>query len=337
MAVWIVKGGRHGEFEEGFLSQGVVGKGGDLSDLSAVTTVDQLREIFERSSPEAKKSQVSNHVGQFWSLLKRMTKGELVVVPLKTTGAIAIGRIDGDYQYRTDLGDSLHHVRPVQWLQTEVPRDVFDLDLLYSFGTLLTVGRVQRDHAEERILAAAGQHAPPAPPSVSEDEEMETAVEEALDVEAVAREQIRQFISAHFAGHELARLVGAVLEAQGFMTTLSPPGADKGVDILAGHGPMGLDSPRVVVQVKTGQAGVDEFRSLRGLVTSLEADQGLLVAWRGFKGTVRAEAQQNYFKMRLWDAEDLVSALFSVYEGLPASLRSELPLQHVWALVPPSE
>jgi restriction system protein len=56
-----------------------------------------------------------------------------------------------------------------------------------------------------------------------------------------------------------------------------------------------------------------------------------------FKGTVRAEAQQDYFRMRLWDAEDLVSALFSVYEQLPASLRSELPLQHVWALVPSSE
>jgi restriction system protein len=93
----------------------------------------------------------------------------------------------------------------------------------------------------------------------------------------------------------------------------------------------------VVVQVKTGQAGIEEFRSLRGLVTSLAADQGLLVAWRGFKGTVRVEAKQDYFRMRLWDAEDLLTALFSVYDRLPASVRSELPLQHVWALVPSSE
>ena len=121
------------------------------------------------------------------------------------------------------------------------------------------------------------------------------------------------------------------------MTTLSPPGADKGVDILAGRGPLGLDSPRVVVQVKTGQASIDEFRSLRGLVTALGADQGLLVAWRGYKGTVRTEAKQDYFKMRLWDAEDLLTALFSVYDRLSASVRSELPLQHVWALVPSAE
>jgi restriction system protein len=335
MAVWIVKGGSQGEFEERFLSQGVVGKGGRLPDLSKVKTVEELRDMFEEFSPDAKKSQVSNHVGQFWSLLRRMKKGELVVVPLKTTGTIAIGRIDGDYQYRDDLGESLHHVRPAQWLHTEIPRDAFDQDLLYSFGAFITVGRVQRDRAEERILAATVRQAAP-PPLVGE-EEVAAAVEEAPDVEAVAREQIRQFISANFAGHELARLIGAILEGQGFMTTLSPPGADQGVDIMAGRGPMGLDSPRVIVQVKTGQAGIEEFRSLRGLVTSLAADQGLLVAWRGFKGTIRAEAKQDYFRMRLWDAEDLLTALFSVYDRLPASVRSELPLQHVWALVPSSE
>ncbi len=37
--------------------------------------------------------------------------------------------------------------------------------------------------------------------------------------------------------------------------------------------------------------------------------------------------------MRLWDAEDLLTALFSIYERLPEGIRTELPLQRVWALV----
>jgi restriction system protein len=337
MAVWIVKGGSQGEFEERFLAQGLVGKGGNLPDLSDVQSVEDLRVIFEEFSPDATKSQVANHVGQFWSLLRRMEESELVVVPLKTTGTVAIGRIDGDYQYRVDLGESLHHVRPVQWVNTEVPRDAFDQDLLYSFGAFITVGRVQRERAEERILAASARQSPPAPSSATDGAEVATANEEPLDGAAVAREQIRQFISARFAGHDLARLVGDILKGHGFITMLSPPGADQGVDILAGRGPIGLDSPRVVVQVKTGQAGIEEFRSLRGLVHSRDADQGMLVAWGGFKGTVRTEAKRDYFKIRLWDAEDLLTALFSVYDRLPASVRSELPLQHIWALVPSSE
>ncbi|MDP9342143.1 MAG: restriction endonuclease [Actinomycetota bacterium] len=338
MAVWVVKGGRHGEFEDTFLTEGLIGKGGKLPDLSSVSSREELRRMFEVAYPDAQTSQVANHVGQFWSLLKSMDQGELVVLPLKTTHNVAVGRIDGPYQYREDLVDTLHHVRPVWWINTEVPRDAFDQDLLYSFGALITIGRVNREHAEQRILAAFEQGPQPAPaPPGGGGQGSDGSAEETPDVEAVARDQIRLFISANFAGHDLARLVGAILQAQGFAVTLSPPGADQGVDILAGHGALGLDSPRVVVQVKTGQAGIEEFRSLRGLVTALAADQGLLVAWRGFKGTVRTEAKQDYFKMRLWDAEDLLSALLSVYEKLGEDVRSELPLQRVWALVPSVE
>ena len=60
----------------------------------------------------------------------------------------------------------------------------------------------------------------------------------------------------------------------------------------------------------------------------------VLVAWGGFKGTLRAEAKASTFSVRLWDAGDLVEALFDVYPRLPDELRSRLPLQHVWALVP---
>ena len=339
MAVWVVKGGSHGEFEEAFLSQRVIGKGGRLPNISSVTSREELRRLFESSHPDAQSSQVANHVGQYWSLLMNMEEGELVVVPLKTTHNVAVGRIAGPYEYREDLPDTLHHVRPVEWMNTEVPRDAFDQDLLYSFGAFITVGRVNREQAEQRILAALEQRtvqssvsAPPVPA-----EQARTAAEEALDLEAAVRDQIRLFISANFAGHNLTRLVGGILQAQGFAITLSPPGADQGVDILAGQGALGLGSPRVVVQVKTGQAGIDEFRSLRGLVTALGADQGLLVAWRGFRGTVRIEAKQDYFKMRLWDGEDLLSALFATYDALGDDIRSELPLQRVWSLVQPTE
>jgi restriction system protein len=87
----------------------------------------------------------------------------------------------------------------------------------------------------------------------------------------------------------------------------------------------------------SGQAGVDEFRSLKGVMESFRADQGLLVAWRGFKGTVRNESRGSFFSVRLWDATDVLDALFAVYERLPDDVRSQLPLQRIWSLVPPEE
>ena len=39
-----------------------------------------------------------------------------------------------------------------------------------------------------------------------------------------------------FCGHNLVRLVEAILKAQGYVTTKSEPGKDNGIDILAGSG-----------------------------------------------------------------------------------------------------
>jgi restriction system protein len=118
-----------------------------------------------------------------------MAEGELVVLPLKTTGTIAVGRIMGPYQYRTDIGADLRHVRPVRWERDDVPRDAFDQDLLYSFGAFLTFGQVRRDEAEERILKALGVHVDAGsvlPPRISDDD-VAADVEDSPDVAALVR------------------------------------------------------------------------------------------------------------------------------------------------------
>lgn len=338
VAVWTVKAGKHGEREERCLDHSIVGGGWEqISDLSPVESKDALNELCAREAPGWSAKKRSNYVAQLWSLRERMQTNEVVVLPLKTTGTVAVGRISGPYQYRTDLGEEFRHVRPVNWLRTDLPRDSFDQDLLFSFGAFLTVGRVRRDQAEERILAAAsGNGGGPKPPPEAGGEDA-IDVETAIDPAQMAREQIRQRISQSIAGHDLADLVGAIFEARGFSVMASPPGADGGIDLLMGSGPTGRESPRIVGQVKTGQAGVDEYRAIFGLKEARQADQGLLVAWGGFKASVRREAQTQHFAMVLWDADDLLDALFSVYDNLREDMRSRLPLRRAWTLVPDAE
>jgi restriction system protein len=337
MAVWTVKAGRHGEREERCLEHGIVGGGWEqIPDLSAIENREALAQLCEEAEPNWSARTRSNYVAQLWSLRERMQIGELVVLPLKTTGTIAVGRVLGPYSYREDLGEELRHVRDVTWLRTDIPRDSFDQDLLFSFGAFLTVAQVRRDGTEDRVLAAVA-----GTPSLVGSESGQPVdsidIEAVPDPAAIAREQIRQRISQSIAGHDLADLVGAIFAARGFSVTASPPGADGGVDLLIGSGATGRESPRIVGQVKTGQAGVDEYRAIFGLKESLNADQGLLVAWGGFKGHVRREARPQHFSMVLWDADDLLDALFSVYDRLREDLRSRLPLKRAWTLVLDSE
>lgn len=94
----------------------------------------------------------------------------------------------------------------------------------------------------------------------------------------MARDQILDNLNKKFKGHDLSRLVEAILQAQGYITKQFDPGPDEGIDILAGSGPMGFSSPRICVQVKSSQSPVDVtvLRNLLGELNSFGADQGLL-------------------------------------------------------------
>jgi restriction system protein len=332
MTLWVVKGGRSGERESRFLEQAAIGIGWeDLPDLSTFATRDALKDAYRAVYSGESEVKVGLQSGQLWAFSRTMQEGELVVVPLKTQGQIAIGRIAGPYRHRTDLGADMVHTRPVKWIRTDYPRLDFDKDLLFSFGSFLGVSTVSRNDAETRvaeIVAGKPVKQPPDPeaPKIESEEE--------LDLEETGRDQIIDLIQRRFKGHGLGRLVEAILRAQGFATRVSPPGPDGGVDIVAGAGRMGFDGPSLVVQVKSQYAPVDVtiLRELKGTMADYRAEQGLLVCWGGFKDTLRREARNDYFKIRLWDQQDLLDALFAHYESFDEDLRAELPLKRVWAV-----
>ena len=118
-----------------------------------------------------------------------------------------------------------------------------------------------------------------------------------------------------------------------------PAGADGGVDILAGRGSLGLDEPRLCVQVKSQNSPVDVtvLRTLQGSMQTYAARQGLLVCWGGYNKPVQQEARQSHFSVRLWESRDLVEAIYRTYDTLPAEIQAELPLKRVWMLVPKGE
>ena len=134
-----------------------------------------------------------------------------------------------------------------------MPRSDFGQDLLYSLGAFMTVCRIKRNNAEDRIKAMLAGSPDPMLSTGKKPDIVEDELEvELFDIESYSQDQIRSLIDAKFKGHELTRLVTAILKAKGYQTYTSPPGPDGGVDIIAGGGAMGFDSPRLCVQVKSG-------------------------------------------------------------------------------------
>jgi restriction system protein len=338
MAVWLVRAGKSGEGEEIALTQGLAVIGwGDVGDLSDITSKAQLSDRMATAYPTAKLKTLINWGGQVWTFLKAIEKNDLVVLPLKSTSAIAIGTVTGPYVYRADLPEFARHTRTVSWIRDDLPRSTFDQDILYTMGAFLTVCRISRNNAEERIRATLAGKPKPHPIVDIGEPTIAVAEEEGqINLAQQAEDQIREFIGDRFKGHDLARLVTALLLAQGYQVQMSPPGADGGVDVIAGRGPLGFDPPRLVVQVKSSVEPVDVkvLRELQGVMKGFGAEQGLLIAWGGFKRTVIDEARRQYFAIRLWDSGALVAELMSSYDRLPGDIRAELPLKRVWVMVP---
>ncbi len=96
MALWSVRAGRHGEQEQRAIDKGFVTIGwNEFSDPSSVRTREELRELYMKTYPHAKKNTIANEVGQVWTFLRRINVGDLVVLPSKLQSAIAIGTIAG--------------------------------------------------------------------------------------------------------------------------------------------------------------------------------------------------------------------------------------------------
>ncbi|MGC8758232.1 MAG: restriction endonuclease [Caldisericaceae bacterium] len=332
MSVWLVRAGSRGEQEEVALSNNVATIGWEeLPDLSKIKTKEELQELYTKTYPTAKKMEVANYVGQVWRFLHEIQKGDLVALPLKTQSAVAIGEVIGDYEYK-EIASNVKHIRRLKWIKT-FPRSSFDQDILYSLGAFMTVCKIERNDAENRIK------------KMLEGKILQQEVvgskrhEEEIDIEEYAKDQIIKFLNANYKGHDLARLVTAILNAQGYVTTMSSPGPDGGVDILASSGPLGFDNPRICVQVKSSSSAIDVsvLRELQGVMQKVRANQGLLVSWGGFTQKALQEARDSFFTIRLRDQGTLLEEIFKCYDKFDDELKAELPLKRIWALVKEGE
>lgn len=343
-AIWLVRAGRYGDQEQAALDNDIVTIGwNELGNISNYQNKESFFTFFETTYPNQKPKAILNKANQVWRFKNEIEIGDLVVLPLKQEPCIAVGEVISDYEFTENLGPDIIHTRRVKWFTKDMPRTNLNQDLLYSLGAFMTVCRIQRNDAETRIPAAVQSYlgkvhsASPQSSATIEDSLDDKSV--IADLETLGKDQIRSFINQQFAGHRLQDLVAAIFEVEGYATVVSPPGKDGGVDILAGKGLLGLEEPRICVQVKATStpSGIDVVNSLLGVVASYGASYGLIVSMGGFTRDARKKAKEQFFKVRLWDSNDFINATLRNYHKLSDDIQASLPLKQVWVVVDEGE
>ncbi len=172
----------------------------------------------------------------------------------------------------------------------------------------------------------------------------EEAVAEAEAPEAAATlEEAEEGAWEEIQGHleqmnpyDFQELVAGLLRAMDYhVSYVSPPGPDRGIDIIASTDPLGMTGPRIKVQVKRHQdrIRVDGLRAFMSLLGT--GDVGLFVATGGFTKDAEdtARGQENR-RITLVDLKRLFDLWIEHYDKIEESARRLLPLKRIYYLLP---
>ena len=155
------------------------------------------------------------------------------------------------------------------------------------------------------------------------------------EAEETAWDEIEAYVQA-INPYDLQKLVAALLRAMKYhVAWISPPGPDKGIDILAYNDPLGTSAPRIKVQVKrrADKINVDGLRAFMALLG--EQDVGIFVSTGGFTSGAEMEARtKETRKLTLIDLKKLVDLWIEHYNEVSESDKRLLPLRPVHYLAP---
>ncbi|MCK9276004.1 MAG: restriction endonuclease [Syntrophales bacterium] len=175
-------------------------------------------------------------------------------------------------------------------------------------------------------------------PAGENDEEEVDAGEAATTLEEAAESawsQIENFLEG-MSPYDFQELVAGLLRGMGYYVDwISPPGPDRGIDIVAHTDPLGVKGPRIKVQVKrrADKIAVDGVRGFMALLG--DSDVGLFVCTGGFTRDAEEEARrQEKRRIMLLDLKKLFDLWTEHYNRIPEAQRQLLPLRPVFYLAP---
>ena len=239
-----------------------------------------------------------------------------------------VGDITSDYYHNTDeisgAISSYAHLRRVDWLG-RVSRDVLSVSSRNSLGSSLTLFSVNEEASTE-LLSHIGK--PATPEGIEEDDSELDQIKE--DTVARAHELIKDKL-LELSPDKMEELAAAILRAMGYKTRVMPKGRDRGVDVLASRDGLGLEEPRIKVEVKhrSGTSmGSQDIRSFLGGLR--EGEKALYINTGGFTQEAKYEADRSKIPLTLLELNDLADLIVTHYESFDIEGKRLMPLVRVY-------
>jgi restriction system protein len=325
--VWMVRAGEGGYLIDKF-ARGYVGIGwNELGDLGSVSSQKDIYPLYAQAFPNEKPTKVSGAVAMVYKFRSSIKVGDKVITYDPTKREYLVGTVTSDYIYKPDEIKDYPHIRKVEW-EGRVSRDSLPASSRNSLGSISTLFSVNEDAWADISSSLTGKRVSPQESQITEDKEELGQIRE--DVESKAHELIKDKILA-LNEDDMERLCASILRAMGYRARVSPKGPDRGVDVFASPDGLGLQEPRIKVEVKHRRNTAMGSQDLRSFIGGLrQGDRGLYVSTGGFTKDAKYEADRSNIPMTLIDLDELAILVVTHYENFDLEGRALISLIRVY-------
>ena len=309
------------EFARGFIAIGWH----ELGDLSAVTSQEEIRERYNSAYPDEKSGKVGYAVAMIYKFRCNLEVDQKVVTYDSQSREYLIGSLSSDYYYDTDEIPDYPHLRKVDWQSVHVSRDLLSTSSKNTLGGIATLFSVNEEVSLD-LLSHLDK------PSTPESSEVDDNGLDQIREDTVARthELIKDKL-LRLTADDMEQLAAAILRAMGYKTRVMPKGPDRGVDVHASPDGLGLEEPRIKVQVKHRSGTSIGSEDIRCFLGGLRAgDKALYISSGGFTREAKYEADRSIIPLTLLGLDELASLIVSHYESFDIEGRVLMPLVKVF-------
>ena len=288
---------------------------------------EQIRTAYSLAHPGDSKGKVAAGVGRVYRFAHDMTTGSTVVMYDPESRLYHLGVIAGPCVAVCDM-DGVTYTRDVKWGET-APRDVLSPSSKNSLGGIQTIFAVSDEVMADLMNAVKDKSTVPSNDSAIDDSDATNDEETLAATYDNGIELIKDRVN-QLDWEDMERLVAGLLKAMGYCARVMPKGPDDGRDVVASPDALGLESPRIVAEVKH-RKGAMGAPAVRAFIGGLRAgDRGLYVSTGGFTKEARYEADRANIPVRLLDLDAFVRHYVEIYDKTDDDTHSILPLTRIW-------
>lgn len=328
---WFIRAGESAYLFDEFKTKQMIAIGWNkVGSLKQSKNLNDIKSQLRNEYPDYKDGKINITAGQLYRFAHEMREDDHVVTYNPEKREYLIGVIVSEYKFSEGIISDKYHCRQVLW-QSNVHRDVLSANTRNSLGSIMTLFALQVETINELKQVSNQKEDNITFLHTDEDTDKEQAELDTIKDDVI--EKAHEFIKDKFNDldwEEMQSLVAGILRGMGYKTRISPKGPDRGRDIIASPDGLGLQQPRIMVEVKhrKGSMGSNEVRSFVGGMRP--GDQGVYVSTGGFTREAKYEAERSNIPVTLVDADLLVELINQHYDAFDSEAKSLLPLKKIY-------